>query len=219
MTIRPSAASDVAALSWNDPILQLTERLWSDGRLTPQATVAVARLLARLEHNVGGEQARIVLLLGLLAERQAGDDGVAGEVRELIRGRMGTFLELLQRSGRKSLTDALMFLLAHFPEDRARILPVVTAVVQDREEVKRVVRCLSRPSPRDAAGLRWGGNGPSPATWELSGEEARSDRGAARTLDPISAQAADINEQETEALLVDLGVRAAHSIWVGGGGP
>jgi hypothetical protein len=100
---------------------QLVACLWDNGSLradAPAATPALVQLLA----NPGTSEikrARLALLLGLLAE---GREEPATLARSAVQSGLPYYLRILGESTAPTVRLALIYLLAHFYEDRASIL-------------------------------------------------------------------------------------------------
>ncbi|MCT9933178.1 methyltransferase domain-containing protein [Planotetraspora sp. A-T 1434] len=150
----------------------------------PLATEIVASLDRVDDHRAG----YLLILLGLLAEadsaarerQEPGDPD--GSVREAVRQGMDHYLHLLSRVGPdEPLTQAVVYLLAHFPEDRDRILPLVEPLGLEEGDLSRLDRCL-RTLDLDAPDL--GRVWPSPSVWQLTDEERDFDKAWIGALTP-----------------------------------
>ncbi|MFF8562671.1 methyltransferase domain-containing protein [Streptomyces albidoflavus] len=203
----PGAALDAYTASPGDDedaFRHLTAALWDEGAARPGAPAAVPLLAAALRDAPPAGQARLTLLLGLLAE--TGD-----EAHEATRQGLGDVLGLLAKagSGEPALTAALLYLLAHFPEDRERILRTVDGLALDADERTRLDRCLRTYATADAA-ARWhlGRVFPSPGVWAVTEEERSTQPGLREWLGLPEERAAVLWDSETRALLAYAGARA-----------
>lgn len=121
----------------------LQARLWDQGRLDPATPRAVPSLIDRL---VKEKCARIALLLGLIAEAEV--DAAAGpEARKAVRQGLTDYLELLgpPARDRDPLFLALLYLLAHFHEEKDAILVRLRSNgwAHEDEDLIRLERVLS----------------------------------------------------------------------------
>ncbi|VVJ20420.1 Uncharacterised protein [Amycolatopsis camponoti] len=182
----------------NAPTEQLDERfrrltgaLWDDGVLTDLALPAVPALVARLDKAADDRKGHLAVLLGVLAEAEFPETG--GPVATAVRAGLDRYLELLaQGSDRDPLTLGLVYLLAHFPADRERILAAVPALGAD--DLTRLVRLLT---PADQARADLGRVWPSPSVWGLGESEKDFDNGWISALTPEQFTAAWRNDQRT----------------------
>jgi len=114
--------------------------LWDHGRVAAHAAEEIPRLIDRV--TVAAD-ARAALLLGLIAEGDPGP-GVE-EARVAVRAGVPRVLDLLDGAARErgALRLAVLFLLAHFPEDRVAILTrAAGAGAESAEDWRRVERAL-----------------------------------------------------------------------------
>lgn len=137
---------------------------WDGQRLRLTAPAAAAQMIARLDDPDPALRAELVLLLGLLAEGRTPAVGIRVATRQAVLAGLDRYLELLNdEDGR--LRASLLFLLAHFPEDRRRILDAARSIPLDADRLTRLDRCLQQPAfPDAAASRRLGRSWPSPAT-------------------------------------------------------
>ena len=146
----------------------------------PTAEAApLARTLSGTLGQAGeGGRARIILILGILAEKAP---GARGAVRECL----GIYLDLLAVAscgGPEYL--ALLYLLAHFPEDRSRVMAAAGKhATADPDGISRLDRTLRQPDLSDpetanTAGRSW----PSPAFLAVTREEIDATAGARRAM-------------------------------------
>ncbi|WP_039937297.1 class I SAM-dependent methyltransferase [Streptomyces himastatinicus] len=196
---------------------RLAGSVWSAGRPTAGAVPWVRKALANLEQCPPGHQARLLLLLGLLAETSPPPGGA--DVRGEIRGGLDACLSLLTsyaaRPGREDggisgPVPALLYLLAQFPEEADRILVSTRAVALPEEDRARLERCLAR---RDADVPALGRVWPTPAGWVLTEEEERRDRAWAAQLDDATAE--KFWRKDTRSLLAYSGAKAYGALSVG----
>jgi hypothetical protein len=153
-------------------------------------------------------RAEIVLLLGLLAEGRSAAPGLETSTHEAVRAGLDRFVALLS-DGDAPLRASLLFLLAHFPEDRRHILDAAVAARLDADELTRLDRCLQRPTFPDAkAARRIGRSWPSPAACDA----VARDHGLTHTQSLPPDELSRVWELETETLLAYSGARAHHAI-------
>ncbi|MFC0863858.1 methyltransferase domain-containing protein [Sphaerimonospora cavernae] len=154
---------------------RLVAAVWEDGRPTELAPQAVGELMPYLDLVGDDRVGRLLVLLGLLAE---GDD----RVRAAVRQGLDRYLDLLNRADpRGPRGQALLYLLAHFPEDRDRILAEVAPLGLEEDDLSRLDRCLRTLDLDDPdVGRVW----PAPSIWRLTDEERDFDRAWIRTLSP-----------------------------------
>lgn len=193
--------------------LRLVELAWADGRLSGATLPVVPLLVGTLEAAQPLTVARAALLLGALAEAPA-EHPAALEVREAVRRGVPSALAAVRRhvsSQRARL--ALLFLLAHFPEDRERVLGELDPGGFGPEDFSRLERCLrvvdfTAPGMVELIGRGW----PSPAFWQVTEEEAVADQRWRRELGLTPEQLEVYWKDETVALLALLGAQAEYSI-------
>jgi hypothetical protein len=174
-------------------------------------------LVARLPQPTGSPCARVVLLLGVLLEEDLlGANDLADQVRDTIRSRIDAYLALLQGTPSREDVLALLFLLAHFPADRARILSALATHEVSPDDFSRLCRCLERPdfSPDTPVGVitQLGRSWPSPAAVDAAASSAgSSDDGWVSALELTMDRAAHLWDLETRALLAYSGAKALHA--------
>ncbi|HEY3606520.1 MAG TPA: class I SAM-dependent methyltransferase [Pseudonocardiaceae bacterium] len=159
---------------------RLVGALWSEGKLTDLAIEATPAVVAALD-EVGPERhGYLVVLLGLLAEAEY--PRLDGEVATAVRAGLDRYLELARGGGsRQPLTLALLYLLGHFPGDRARILAVTGELPLEIDERTRLDRALSELDPQHPdLGRVW----PAPSVWQLDDEDAHVVDAAVQSLTP-----------------------------------
>ena len=181
---------------------------WDAGWLRPSAPAATARLIVRLDDPDPGRRAQIALLLGLLAEGRSPATGLLETTREAVRAGLDRFLGMLEPSP-EPLRASLLFLLAHFPQDRRPILDAARSARLGADELTRLDRCLQQPSfPDPNAARRLGRSWPSPAACDA----VARDQGLSHTQGLPPDQLAHVWELETATLLAYSGARAHHAI-------
>ncbi|UVS81500.1 class I SAM-dependent methyltransferase [Actinokineospora sp. UTMC 2448] len=159
---------------------RLVAALWSEGKLTDLALDAVPSVIAALDEAGPDRQGHIAVLLGLLAEAEY--PRLDGPVATAVRAGLDRYLELVRggASG-QPLTLALLYLLAHFPADRDRVLAVTGGLALDDEERTRLERGLAELDPADPdLGKVW----PAPSAWDMDEENAAHAKAAVRALTP-----------------------------------
>lgn len=162
--------------------------------------VDVPGLLDLVDGPPHPDRARVALLLGAVLS-DGGRPHLSGQVREAVRAGLSALLSALLSGGSESaLHQALLYLLAHLPEERERILPAVSRCAGE-DDASRVRRCLAAG---DEEGTGVGRAWPAPARWRSS------PRPEDLTADP--AELAELWRAETAALRAHLGARAEHEI-------
>lgn len=159
---------------------RLVSALWSEGKVTDIAAEEVPVVVAALDGTDPDRQGRLAVLLGLLAETEY--PRLDGEVATAVRAGLDRYLELLHGGGsRQPLTLALLYLLAHFPGDRDRILAATADLPIDADERSRLERGLADLDLENPdVGWVW----PAPSAWNLSEEDAAHARTTAQGLSP-----------------------------------
>ena len=189
---------------------------WDAGRLLPQAPVAAGRMIARLDDPDASQRAQLALLLGVLAEGHSSDASRMEMTRAAVRAGLDRFLELLnghRGDEDRPLRASLLFLLAHFPEDRSRVLAVARAAGLDADELSRLDRCLQQPRFPDAkAARRLGRSWPSPATCDTVVRAHGHEHGLTHAQGLAPDELVRIWELETVTLLAYSGARAHDAI-------
>jgi len=157
---------------------RLVDALWSEGKVIDGAAVAVPSVVAALGDTDPVRQGRLAVLLGLLAEAEY--PRLDGEVAIAVRAGLDRYLELVRGGeARQPLTLALLYLLAHFPGDRDRILAATSDLAIDADERSRLVRGLAELDLENPdVGWVW----PSPSAWDLSEEDAAQARASVQGL-------------------------------------
>lgn len=157
---------------------RLVAALWSEGKLTDLAVDAVPSVIAALDDATPDRKGHIAILLGLLAEGEY--PRLDGPVATAVRAGLDSYLELVRggTSG-QPLTLALLYLVAHFPADRERVLAVTGELALDPEERTRLERGLAELDPADPElGQVW----PAPSAWQVDEENAAHAKAAVRGL-------------------------------------
>ena len=171
---------------------------------SPQTAALAERITDRLGAADSALSGELLFLLGLLADRVGdADTASAVQVREAVRRGLGTGLSLLALPGLSERTRvALLYLLAQFPRDRARI-PASPGPHIGALEWARLRRCVDELDPDDPVlGRAW----PSPAGWVLTPDELEADRAWALSLDRERAEF--VWRKDTRTLLAYCGARA-----------
>jgi SAM-dependent methyltransferase len=166
-----------------DEYRRLVGALWKDGALTDAAPAAVPSVVNALAEVDDDRRGRLLVLLGLLVEAEA---PAGGAVYTAARAGLGRYLDLLAgRADGEPLTLALVYLLAHFPDDRDRILPAVAGLGLGADDRSRLERSLERLDTENPAGVSLGRTWPSPAEWATMTEAERAfDQGWIGRLTP-----------------------------------
>lgn len=210
--VDPCVPAELASFVKNPPdhlgtgFRRLTATMWHGGRHTPAGAGGVPLLVAALRSAPRDRQGHVAVLLGLLAE----SDGPASEqVRTAVHDGIEVYLDLLAdcRDG-EPLTVALLYLLAHLPGERERVLGLAAGVGLDRADLTRLDRCLMTFDPTDPMISRvW----PSPAAWAgLSDADRELDREWVRQLTSEQVRAAW--DSDTRSLLAYAGARALWAV-------
>ncbi|WP_225800916.1 class I SAM-dependent methyltransferase [Streptomyces sp. NK15101] len=186
---------------------RLAAALWSADGPVDGAAERAGTLVAALDAADARRTGHLVVLLGLLAESEYRDHPAGdGPVRTAVRRGLDRYLELLADSGAGTpLTLALVYLLAHFPENRERILAAAATegLALDEHDLTRLERAL-RPLDPEAPDL--GRCWPSPAAWNLNDDERGFDTEWIKALTPEQIEANWNND--TRTVLAYAGMRA-----------
>jgi SAM-dependent methyltransferase len=181
---------------------RLVRALWKDGTLTDRALPAVPGLVARLETVGEDRKARLIVLLGLLAEAEY--PITDGAVTTAVRQGLDLYLALLRRSeGGQPLALAVLYLLSHLPGDRDRIREAVAGMALPAEDVTRLDRALEELDPdHPDLGRVW----PAPSVWALDESEREFDQ---RWITDLSPEQVIANwENDTRTVLGYSGAKA-----------
>ncbi|MFI8952683.1 methyltransferase domain-containing protein [Streptomyces sp. NPDC053750] len=201
---------------------RLAGTVWEAGTALPGSAEAVPALIAAFETAGPAHRPHLAVLLGLLAETETETGPGTGPgpgtapgpgpgrqtdtelTHEAVRRGLPVFLPALRRSGGDgAATAALLYLLGHFPADRAAVLDAAAGLPLDTGDLARLERLLAPPDPADPAlGRVW----PSPAAWELSAEERELDRAWVKGLP--AGQVTALWENDTRSLLSYAGAKA-----------
>ncbi|GAA0948239.1 class I SAM-dependent methyltransferase [Nonomuraea longicatena] len=148
---------------------RLSAAVWDNGRSTAAALEATPALVAALDRAGPRHQGYLAILLGLLAESEY--PRLDGELAAAVRAGVDRYLDLVRGGGSgQPLTLALLYLLAHFPAERERILAATAALSLEDEERSRLERGLAELDPRRPdLGRVW----PAPSVYTL-GEQDRA---------------------------------------------
>ncbi|WP_326821772.1 class I SAM-dependent methyltransferase [Streptosporangium sp. NBC_01756] len=159
---------------------RLVGALWNEGKLTDLALEATPAVVTALDEVGPDRQGHLAVLLGLLAEAEY--PRLDGEVATAVRAGLDRYLDLVRGgTSRQPLTLALLYLLAHFPADRDRILAVTGELSLEIEERTRLERGLAELDPQDPdLGRVW----PAPSVWAGDDKAAAFAKAAARGLTP-----------------------------------
>jgi SAM-dependent methyltransferase len=157
---------------------RLAGALWSEGKLTDLAVEAAPSVVAAFDEVGPDRKGYLAILLGLLAEAEY--PRLDGEVATAVRAGLDSYLAAV-RGGTSGdpLTLAVLYLLAHFPGDRERILAVTGELPLEIEERTRLVRGLADLDPEHPdLGRVW----PAPSVWHLDEEDAAHAEAAVKGL-------------------------------------
>jgi SAM-dependent methyltransferase len=187
---------------------RLVGMFWTDGVLNDPASArdAVPDLLAAWDGADDAHRGYLAICLGLLAEAEY--PVLDGPVATAVRQGLGAFLdEVRGTTAVAPLTLALLYLLSHFPDERARVLAAVSHVPLDPEDRTRLDRGLTRLNHLDPdLGRAW----PSPFEWDIDDQERKFDRAWIRTLTPEQITATW--DGDTHSLWAYAGARALWSV-------
>ncbi len=164
----------------DDAYQRLVGALWNGGELTDLALSATPALVAALDDVGDDRQGHLAILLGLLAEAEY--PRLDGPVATAVRTGLDRYLELVRDgSGEHPRTLALLYLLAHFPGDRDRILAGTRDLALSDEDRSRLERGLADLDPDNPdLGQVW----PAPSVWRLDEDNAAHAAAAVRDLTP-----------------------------------
>lgn len=158
---------------------QLLAAVWDEGKLTDLSAAAVPVLIERLGRIGDDRKGALAIILGLLAEAESPG---AGKVGSAVREGLDGYLDLWRAAlAGTPLSLALQYLVAHFPDDRDRILATATTIDLDRDDFSRLDRALQHLDPeRPVLGRVF----PSPSVWELEDAERQFDDAWIGSLSP-----------------------------------
>lgn len=180
----------------------LVNSVWHDGRVTPAATTGAGVLVGALDRVPSARRGHLALLLGLLVETEHPHSD--GELTRVVRSGLDTWLARLADLDRDDpVTTALLYLVAHFPTDRDRVLAATRHLALTPPDQTRLERSLAQLDPADPdLGRAW----PSPAEWAISDEEREFDRQWIRGLSP--EQVTKTWNGDTRSVLATMGAKA-----------
>ncbi len=204
----PESVEDVIGALTRAPVEQLddlfpslVEALWDDGAGTDLTLPATRALMERVDVADAARMPHIAVLLGLLAEV---GPPLGAEVTASLTADAGRFIALWRSaSAGRPLSLSLTYLLAHLPDERARVLAAATDAGIDADDRSRLDRALQRLDPaRPVIGRAF----PSPAAWDLDDAERAFDRTWIDALTPGEVKRHWDND--TETVLGHLGAKA-----------
>jgi len=182
---------------------RLVDGVWHDGGPTGAALSAVPVLLAGLDRLPPSRQARLLVLLGLLAESEY---PTAGTLTAAVAKGLERYLDLLRATDHEPLRLALLYLLSHLSADRGRILATVGDLAVDLGDRTRLERALADLDPaRPDLGRVW----PSPSIWALDDTERDFDQGWIAALTPDQVRTNWHND--TRTVFGTSGAKAYHA--------
>ncbi|MEU7688631.1 hypothetical protein [Streptomyces spectabilis] len=192
----------------------LLDETWAEGEVFPATAALVPLLCATLRPPITWLHPKVTLILGLFTEGIAPDPSTARAVHAAVESGLDAYLAMARMPHRRAELDlALVYLLAHFPQHRARIEAVWTTRHTDPDNTARLARCLTTPDFDDPATLRLiGRSWPTPRYWQSPLEPAVTGKEERRIRDLPPDALALIWDQETQALLAYLGAQAEHAI-------
>ena len=190
---------------------KLAGALWDDGVATDLALPAVAEIVTRFGQVDDERKGHLAILLGLLVETEL--PATTGPIAAAARAGVDEYLSLW-RGTRKGepLSLALHYLLAHFPDERDRVLEVATELDLDVGDYSRLERSLRRLDP-DNPDI--GRAFPYPAAWEMDEAEKEFDRKFVAAL-PVEEIEASWN-RDTRTVFGNTGAKAYWAVrhgWV-----
>ena len=197
---------------------RLVGAFWAEGALTDPgaAAAAVPDLLAAWSESgsdagsdsdvATARRGYLAVALGLLAEAEY--PRLDGPVATAVRKGLDPLLdEVRATTDVTPLTLALVYLFAHFPDERARIWPAFADVPLDPDDRTRLDRGLTRLDLDDPdLGRAW----PSPFEWDIDEQEREFDRAWIRTLMP--EQITTTWNDDTRTLWATAGAKALWSV-------
>jgi SAM-dependent methyltransferase len=181
---------------------RLVGELWCDGELSVHALPAVPALVSRFDEVDDQRAGYLAILLGLLAEAEY--PVFDGEVSAAVRRGLDHYLDRWSAApAGEPLSLALLYLVAHFPGDRDRILAVAAGLGLERDDLSRFDRALRElDEERPVIGRVF----PSPAVWQLNETERDFDQGFITGLTPEQVR---VNwEKDTRTVLGHQGAKA-----------
>jgi ubiquinone/menaquinone biosynthesis C-methylase UbiE len=154
-------------------------------------------------------QGHLAILLGMLVETEL--PATDGPIATAAAAGVDQWVPLWRGTTKgEPLSLALQYLLAHFPDDRDRILEVGTALGLPTDDFSRLDRGLSRLDPDNpTVGLVF----PSPASWDLDETEREFDRKVVAALSPEEVEASW--NCDTRTMLGNAGAKAYWAVRFG----
>jgi SAM-dependent methyltransferase len=171
----------------------------------PTTSPAAAALAAALIEAEDAGKGELAILLGLAVEAEEGQ--AAGPVTAAVRARVDDYLSIWRETTDEPLSLALLYLLAHFPQDRDKILGTATALPLDPDDVSRLRRALAE---LDQENPDIGRVFPHPAAWESDDDARAFDQARIRALG--AEKIAQLWQEDTETVLGHLGVKARWAV-------
>jgi SAM-dependent methyltransferase len=185
---------------------RLVGALWRPDGPTELALPAVPHLLACLDQVDELRQGHLSILLGLLAEAE--HPAANGKLNSAVHAGLDRYLAMWRRAPKGlGLSLALQYLVAHFPDDRRRILAVADEVGLEVDDRSRLDRALLRFDPGDPE-PDIGRVFPYPTAWEMDESERAHDRAQVKTLN-----AEQIEAQWRKDTSTVLGFTGAKAYW------
>lgn len=157
---------------FNSTFHELVAGVWNNGENKDPALSAARALIARADEITEERKGYMAILLGLLAEAEY--PVLDGPVTTALRGEIDHLLDLWRGTSKgQPLSLALQYLLAQFPLDRSKILPVAGELRLDVDDMSRLERALRRLDPdHPVVGRAF----PYPGAWVLDDQEQEFDR-------------------------------------------
>ncbi|WP_406500871.1 class I SAM-dependent methyltransferase (plasmid) [Streptomyces sp. NBC_00846] len=187
---------------------RLVGTFWTDGVLNDPASAreAVPDLLVAWDDADAAHRGYLAIALGLLVEAEY--PVLGGPVATAVRRGLASFLdEVRGTTAVTPLTLALLYLLSHFPDERARVRSAFSGVPLDPDDRTRLDRGLTRLDHLDPdLGRAW----PSPFDWDIDEQERDFDRAWIRTLTPEQITATW--DDDTRTLWATAGAKALWSV-------
>ena len=171
----------------------------------PTTNPAAAALAAALIEADDAGKGELAILLGLAIEAEEAQ--AAGPVTAAVRARIDDCLSIWRETTDESLSLALLYLLAHFPQDGSRVLDTATTLPLDPEDLSRLRRALAELDP-DNPDI--GRVFPHPAAWERDDAARRFDQARISALG--AEKIAQLWQEDTETVLGHLGAKARWSV-------
>lgn len=187
---------------------RLVGTFWTDGALNDPASAhkAVPDLLDAWHNADTAHRGYLAIALGLLAEAEY--PLLDGPIATAVRQGLDPLLDTIRGTTTVTpLTLALLYLLAHFPDDHTRIRSAFSGVPLDPDDRTRLDRGLTRLNHLDPdLGRAW----PSPFDWDIDEQERDSDRAWIKTLTPEQTTATW--DDDTRTLWATAGAKALWSV-------